>query len=83
MWVPDIFVESATGSQKLLNPYSIISYRGAVLGISSINIYSHCTSDLTKFPFDTQNCSFSISSQGYLGKYVNLLLFDPWYGVSK
>lgn len=37
-------------------------------------LQSYCSPDLTRFPFDVQNCSIIFSSFGYMGKHMDLML---------
>lgn len=55
---------------------------GEIYCFPLVNVVTYCIADLLYFPFDKQNCTLLFSSVGYLGKYVNVSLFDPLHGVS-
>ena len=54
-----------------LDTLAVVSNDGTVLYMPPTNMMSHCSVDLTYFPYDTQMCHIKIGSWTYDGSKVN------------
>jgi hypothetical protein len=91
LWVPNIFLidpakkMEAIGDEDFLGR---ISYTGGVDWIPGGLIQTLCSVNMYKFPFDTQECSFSLVPWGYIPSetklvpYNNLSYVDTVYYTS-
>lgn len=59
-----------------------LTHTGHVYCFFMTTLQVPCTPDITTYPFDSQNCTLTFSSSGFVGKFVNITFFDPKNGVS-
>ncbi|KAK6617186.1 hypothetical protein RUM44_005517 [Polyplax serrata] len=85
IWVPDITVDTWSHSTTSLSMTGAadchLAHMGNVYCFIMTTLQAPCTPDITFYPFDTQNCTLTFSSSGFVGKYVNFTLFDSRNGI--
>ncbi|XP_052241125.1 acetylcholine receptor subunit alpha-like isoform X1 [Dreissena polymorpha] len=75
LWRPDMTVyNNADVDMVSMNTLAIVFSNGQVYYAPKTRIRSRCDMDLTKFPFDTQQCVIKLGSFTFSGQVVNLTL---------
>ncbi|KAM4526360.1 5-hydroxytryptamine receptor 3A-like [Fundulus diaphanus] len=77
LWKPDLFIYEMTEKDASpQNPNLMVTFDGMVIAGDDIRVVSTCKMDVHKFPFDTQECSISISSAMHCSIYCLISIYS-------
>ncbi|XP_019865617.2 neuronal acetylcholine receptor subunit alpha-5 [Aethina tumida] len=81
IWVPDLSVynshDQSTDPALITNTRCIVNYNGFVICVPSSHVDALCVADLTKYPFDTQNCTVRFGSWVHKGEELDIRYRKP------
>lgn len=80
IWVPDIAIDSPTEyMQNWFKTTSVdchLAPSGQVYCFPTSSLQSYCAPDMSRYPYDVQNCSLLFSSFGYMGNHLDISFSD-------
>ncbi|CAG7818765.1 unnamed protein product [Allacma fusca] len=79
IWVPDFYIRNSGGSKRPQEHSTSLrlSNEGSVNHNERLSVRLNCPMTFVKFPFDTQECSLTLSSYGYTRVHLDMI----WHGL--
>ncbi|CAH0551481.1 unnamed protein product [Brassicogethes aeneus] len=81
IWVPDLSVynrfDQGTEPTVFASTKCIVNFNGLIVCVHPHHVDALCQADMSKYPFDSQNCTITFGSWVHKGEEVNILHHNP------